>query len=192
MSRTRHTYARKPSHVIMIAQLNPNMDQTPKLRYEYQQGDCISREWNRPPLGLASFPVAPIDPHRHRRPLGVQHQRSNLLFQPLSGKDPCLSGPGKLGSLADFSSCLLNERDGIGVKEKKKKKRKGLGGRKKKNRSRKGRVADGGMCKIASRSALEHASGGVSCSCTKMRLVDLSSHACKSLKDGSSAPTEIR
>ena len=46
-------------------------------------------------------------------------------------------------------------------------------------------IADGGMCKIASRGALEHALGGVSCSCTTMRLVDLSSQVCKFLKEGS-------
>ena len=55
------------------------------------------------------------------------------------------------------------------------------------NGSRKSRITNGGKCEIASRGALKHALGGVSCSCTKMRLVNLSSQVCKSFKEGSSA-----
>ena len=74
-------------------------------------------EWNHTPLGLASCPIEPVDPHRHRSLLGAQHQCLDILIQPLNGKDLCLSSPGELGSLADFSSCLLTERDGMGARE---------------------------------------------------------------------------
>ena len=74
-------------------------------------------EWNHTPLGLASCPVEPNDPHRHRSLLGAQHQCLNLLFQALNGKGLWPSDPEELGSLADFSLCLLSKRDGIGARE---------------------------------------------------------------------------
>lgn len=58
----------------MRAQLKPNVDQTPKLRYEYQHGRRIDINRDSAPSKLASCLVEPAGLHRHRCSLGAQCQ----------------------------------------------------------------------------------------------------------------------